>query len=108
MERIPLMPRVTITQAITDSDKKRAWIAKQTAVIVNTDAIRNMLGEKRLPDFLILSIRDSIMIKCLRAGRNVILDGNYSDFESIERIAEVVEAQAQIDNQNYVWKLKKF
>ena len=110
------MPKVTIldTGITTDSMAKAdTWRWKQKSLYVDTEDIREMLGGGT--DKLILSIRDSIIIKALRSGRNIIVGGNNNQLEQIERIAEVVEAQDMIDRQNgeeevikYTWKVKRF
>jgi hypothetical protein len=98
------MPRVFITKG--SMAKASLWTAKQSAVTIDTNEMRHYLNIKN--DRLILSIRDTIMIKSLRSGRNVILFGDHSSIESLERVDEVLQAQSQIDNKTYTWKLKEF
>ena len=111
------MPRVTVLdlgESFKDYDEAEAWRAKRKDLYVDTDGIRDLLGSHSVPDKLILSIRDSIIIKALRSNRNIIVGGNNSQLEQIERIAEVVESQAYLDGTsetepaNYSWKVKRF
>jgi len=48
------------------------------------------------------------MIKCLRAGRNVVLIGEHKELEQIERIEEILEAQGNIDGKKYPYFIKDF
>ena len=111
------MPKVTIIDTGNTVDAINAAIDyEDTAkgLYVSTADIREML--RGGSDKLILSIRDSIIVKALRSKRNILV-GGHNTIEQIERIAEVVEAQEQIDNQyvlddkdkvKYIWKVKKF
>lgn len=97
------MSKVTICRG-RDMMAMEIWADKQSALVVDTEELREMLG--RCTDKLILSIRDNIMIKCLRAGRNVILIGEFNLIEQIERIDEILDAQGKIDGVKYPYKVK--
>ena len=98
------MPRVTICRG-RDMLAQEIWADKQSSLKIDTAEIKEMLGGGT--DKLLLSIRDSIMIKCLRTGRNVILLGEYKEIEQLERIDEILEAQSNIDGKKYTWKAKR-
>lgn len=83
-----------------------SWSDEQTAVTIDTQELKESLNIRNSK--LILSIRDTIMIKALRSGRNVILVGDHSLVEQLERIEEVLNAQSQIDQTKYTWKVKDF
>lgn len=99
------MSKVTICRG-RDTAEQAYWAYKQTALIIDTQDIRDMLGGGT--DKLILSIRDNIMIKCIRSGRNVILIGEHKEIEQIERIEEILEVQGQIDGKKYPYFIKDF
>lgn len=104
------MPKVTICRGLPASGKS-TWAKKQDAVRINKDDLRDMLdagkwSSKR--EKLVLDTRDSILIKALRQGRNVIIDDTNLHPKHINRISEVVEAQAQIDGKEYTWEIKDF
>lgn len=99
------MPRVTICRGRDKLDME-IWTDKQSALKIDTDEIREMLGN--CTDRLVLSIRDSMMIKCLRVKRNVILIGEFNKIEQIERIDEVLDAQGQMDGKKYSYKVRDF
>lgn len=99
------MSKVTICRGRNNLEQY-AWADEQTALIIDTTLIREMLYGGT--DKLILSIRDNIMIKCLRAKRNVILIGQHKEIEQIERIEEILHAQGYIDNKKYPYFIKDF
>lgn len=104
------MPKVIICRGLPASGKS-TWAKKQDAVRINKDDLRDMLdggkwSSKR--EKLVLDTRDSILIKALRQGRNVIIDDTNLHPKHINRISEVVEAQAQIDGKEYKWEVKDF
>ena len=104
------MVKVTICRGLPASGKS-TWAKKQDAVRINKDDLRDMLdGGKwsRNREKLVLDTRDSILIKALRQGRNVIIDDTNFHPKHINRISEVVEAQAQIDGVEYEWEIKDF
>jgi hypothetical protein len=102
------MARVTVCRG--DWAKMNAWAYKQSGLKVSTPVIREMLGIKpgKLSDRLVLSMRDSDMIKCLRCGRKVILLGDHNTMEQLERIDMVLHGQGEIDGAKYNWKLREF
>ena len=110
------MPRVTILDtgnSVNGEQSAKEWVHNRKDLYVDTEGIRNLIGGGT--DRLVLSIRDSIIIKAIRSKRNIIVGGNNNVLEQIERIAEVVEAQQQIDNGfvednplEYTWKVKRF
>lgn len=107
---------------------KTTWAKKQVArgnwTRVNKDDLRAMLhGSGREGDWgfrgkaenMVLSIRDSIMVKALREGNNVVIDDTNLHPKHVDRIVEVVEAQEQIDQDyfkdkkiKYKWEVKDF
>jgi len=92
-----------------DLKKASEWANRQTALKINSVQIREMLGLKfSRGDKLVLSIRDTMMIKCLRYGRNVILLGSFDTIEQIERIDEILQAQGDIDNAKYNFRVRDF
>lgn len=115
MPRVTILDTGNIRQNYDDAD---LFVSKSKELYVDTDGIRDLLNQHRglkVTDRLVLSIRDTIIIKSLRSGRNIIVGGNNNQLEQIERIAEVVEAQDIIDRQNgedekilYKWKVKRF
>jgi hypothetical protein len=92
-----------------DLQKASKWANKQTALKINSLQIREMLGLKigRM-DYLVLSIRDTMMVKCLRCKRNVILIGSYDTIEQLERIDMVLKGQGNIDGAEYPWRVRDF
>lgn len=82
------------------------YVTRYTGVIIDVEVLKRELNIKDAK--LILSIRDSIMIKSLRSGRNVFLVGDHSALEQVERIDEVLNAQSQIDLKEYKWKVRDF
>ena len=100
------MSKVTICRG-RDAIEQATWALKSKALIVDTNTIRGMLYSHP-SNKLILSIRDNIMIKCLRAGRNVVLIGEHKELEQIERIEEILEAQGNIDGKKYPYFIKDF
>lgn len=104
------MPKVIVCRG-RDITKQYDWAVKQSSLVIDTKLISDMLdggSDRRIPDKLILSIRDNTMIKCLRSKRNVILIGEHKEIEQIERIDEVLEGQGNIDGVKYSWKAKDF
>ena len=70
------MPKVTICRGLPASGKS-TWAKKQDAVRINKDDLRDMLDNGKWSgkrEKLVLDTRDSIMVKALRQGRNVIID----------------------------------
>jgi len=104
------MPKVTICRGLPASGKT-TWAKKQDAVRINKDDLRAMLDNSKWSgkrEKLVLDTRDSIMVKALRQGRNVVIDDTNLHPKHINRISEVVEAQAQIDGVKYEWEIKDF
>ena len=104
------MPKVTICRGLPASGKS-TWAKKQDAVRINKDDLRAMLDGGKWSgkrEKLVIDTRDSIMVKALRQGRNVIIDDTNLHPKHINRISEVVEAQAQIDGKEYSWEVKDF
>ena len=104
------MPKVTICRGLPASGKT-TWAKKQDAVRINKDDLRAMLDDGKWSskrEKLVLDTRDSIIIKSLRQGRNVIIDDTNLHPKHISRISEVVEAQSQIDGVEYEWEVKDF
>ena len=104
------MPKVTICRGLPASGKS-TWAKKQDAVRINKDDLRDMLDNGKWSgkrEKLVLDTRDSIMVKALRQGRNVIIDDTNLHPKHINMISEVVEAQAQIDGKEYTWEVKDF
>lgn len=102
------MPKVIICVGLPGSGKT-TWAKKQVArgnyTRVNKDDLRNMLhgtltnewGFRSKSENMVLSIRDSIIVKALRAGNHVIVDDTNLHIKHIDRITEVVQAQQAID-----------
>lgn len=104
------MNKVIICRGLPASGKT-TWSKKQDAVRVNKDDLRMMIDDGKWSskrEKLILQIRDSIIVKGLRDGRDVIVDDTNLSPKHINRISEVVEAQSQIDGVEYEWKVKDF
>lgn len=104
------MPKVTICRGLPASGKT-TWAKKQNAVRINKDDLRDMLDGGKWSgkrEKLVLDTRDSILIKALRSGRDVVVDDTNLHPKHIARISEVVEAQSQIDGKEYTWEIKDF
>jgi predicted kinase len=108
------MPKVIICRGLQASGKTtfaKDLVKKGGWTRVNKDDLRAMLhggsysGSKEKQ---VLKVRDSIIIQALRKGDNVVVDDTNFEMKHIERIAEVVEAQANIDNKEYTWEVKDF
>ena len=99
------MPKVTICRG-RDTQEQNWWADDQSALSISTSEIKEMLGGGT--DKLILSIRDNMMIKCLRSGRSVILIGEHKEIQQIERIEEILEVQGNIDGKKYPYFIKDF
>lgn len=108
------MPKVLICRGLPASGKTtcaRKLVENGGWTRVNKDDLRAMLHNSKhsnARENQILKIRDSIIIQALRKGDNVVVDDTNLAFKHIERISEVVEAQAQIDNAEYTWEVKDF
>jgi predicted kinase len=108
------MPKVVICRGLPASGKTtyaKKLVSKGGWTRINKDDLRAMLhngthnGKKEKQ---VLKARDSMIIQALRAGQNVVVDDTNLNFKHIERISEVVEAQAEIDNAKYTWEVKDF
>lgn len=100
------MSQVTICRGRDITGQLQWAMYKSKALVINADYIKFMLGGGTTK--LILSIRDNMMIKCLRAGRNVVLIGEFKDIEQIERIDEILEVQGRIDGKKYPYHVRDF
>ena len=70
------MPTLTITKGLPASGKT-TWARKQKAKRVNKDDLRAMLDNSEWSkenEKLVLNIRDLIIVECLAAGQDVIVD----------------------------------
>lgn len=121
------MPKVVILVGLPASGKStyaRKLVGKGNYTRVNKDDLREMLhasgkegdrGFRGKLENTVLSIRDSIIIKALRSGQNVVVDDTNLDPKHIDRISEVVEAQQELDREylqnpklKYTWEVKVF
>lgn len=107
------MPKVQILRGLQASGKStyaKKLVASGGWIRTNKDDLRATLfgGYSPKREKTVLQVRDSIIIKGLRAGMNVVVDDTNFEMKHIERIAEVVEAQAEIDNAEYTWEVKDF
>ncbi len=113
------MPKVIILRGLPASGKTtyaKQMVKKGNYTRVNKDDIRRMLhgsdtsewGFRKDAEKMVLSIRDSIIIKALRSGNNVIVDDTNLHPKHIDRITEVVEAQQQIDRDYFEKKNLKY
>lgn len=114
------MAQVTILRGLQASGKStwaRKQLKKPNYTRINKDDLRAMLhssgesddkGYRKNAENLILEVRDSIMIKALRRGRNVIIDDTNFAKKHEDRIREVCEAQGEIDARKYPVKVRSF
>lgn len=108
------MSKVVICRGIPASGKStyaKKLVEKGGWTRVNKDDLRSMLHNGKhsnTREKQVLKVRDSIIIQALRAGQNVVVDDTNLALKHIERIAEVVEAQAEIDDAKYTWEVKDF
>lgn len=114
------MAGVTILRGLQASGKTtwaRKQVKKSNVTRINKDDLRAMMhgsgeptdwGFRKSAEKLVLDVRDGIMIKALRAGRNVIIDDTNFARKHEDRIREVCEAQGAMDGTKYPVKVKHF
>lgn len=108
------MNKVIILQGLPGSGKS-TWAKEQVAkggyTRINKDDLREMLHNSKWSkanEKLVLSIRDSIMIKGLRKGDDIIIDDTNLAQKHISRIQEIAEEQGKLDGKTYTVDLKRF